>query len=177
MTSLWLVTGGARSGKSSFAERLAITWDTPITVIATAEPFDDDMAARIKKHQECRPETWMTVEEPLHLAAAIGEVQADNSLIVDCLTVWVGNLFYREKSEREIEEMALLALESIKRRERRCVVVTNDVGLGVHPETALGRRYRDCLGRVNTIFGNGADKTFFMSAGQGILMQDMSDLL
>lgn len=177
MGEIWLITGGARSGKSSFAEILASKWNTSIVMLATAEPIDEDMIERIHRHKLSRPQTWTTVEEPINLADAILKLKGNTDIVVDCLTVWVGNLFYRDFSVVDIEQSAKRVLEILKARTGRAVIVTNEVGMGIHPESEIGRRYRDCLGRVNATIARESDFAIFMSAGRGFRLETLNNLL
>ena len=145
-----MLVGGARSGKSSLAVRMAEHQDSPVTFIATAEPFDDDLRDRIARHRDERPDHWTTVECPVELAAAIRAVPADHFLIVDCLTVWLANLFVHVIDPQRLSSLIHDMNESLALRTRlragHTVVVTNEVGMGVHPETPMGREYRDDSG-------------------------------
>jgi adenosylcobinamide kinase/adenosylcobinamide-phosphate guanylyltransferase len=164
--SLTFLLGGARSGKSSLAVELARAWNRPVTVIATAEPRDDDMAERIRAHREERPHAWMTVEEPLELERAVGAVPDEDGLVVDCLTLWVANLLDRGRSGVEVEEASRAAAARAGARSGPTVVISNEVGLGVVPATELGRRYRDLLGRVNTQWASVAESAALVIAGR-----------
>ena len=177
MGTSWLITGGARSGKSSFAEKLATSWNVPITIVATAEAIDEDMSERIRNHRETRPSEWVTVEEPVDLITAFGRIDGDRGIVVDCVTVWLGNLFHRDVPEQEIRNMVGHIIDVLQRRNGPSVIVSNEVGLGIHPESELGRRYRDCLGRINSQLASGLERTVFMSAGRGVLLQDVGTLL
>jgi adenosyl cobinamide kinase/adenosyl cobinamide phosphate guanylyltransferase len=171
---LTLLVGGARSGKSSLAVRMGERQLAPVTFIATAEPFDDDLRERVARHREERPPQWHTVECPLELAAAIRAAPADHFLIVDCLTVWLGNLFVHvidpSSSIRE-------ANEALRARAGATVVVSNEVGMGLHPDTPIGREYRDQLGRLNQLVAAGADATLLMVAGRAVRLTDPWELL
>lgn len=166
----WLLTGGARSGKSAYAERLVARSTAPVVVIATAEAFDDDMAARIARHRAERPAQWRTIEEPRDLVGALASVPGDACVLLDCITVWVGNRFHHDGVEAgaRIEAAAVELAQAIAARRGPSVVVTNDVGLGLVPDTALGRRYRDTLGRVNATLAAAADRVLFLSAGRAV---------
>jgi adenosyl cobinamide kinase/adenosyl cobinamide phosphate guanylyltransferase len=161
--SLCLLLGGARSGKSSLAVHLARRAGTRVTVVATAEARDDEMAARIDQHQAERPEEWATIEEPLALATAIESVEADAALIVDCLSLWVANAL---EHGLDVERDAAAAATIAAARTGATIAVSNEVGLGVVPATPLGRRYRDVLGRVNAIWADAAADVFFVAAGR-----------
>jgi adenosylcobinamide kinase / adenosylcobinamide-phosphate guanylyltransferase len=162
--SLVFLLGGARSGKSALAVELARAEGGPVTVIATAEARDADMAERIRLHRSERPAEWTTVEEPLELDQAIRGTPSGAVVIVDCLSLWVANLL--EQSEANIEQLASVAAQSARTRDALTVAVSNEVGLGIVPATALGRRYRDALGRVNAIWADAADQMSFVVAGR-----------
>ena len=170
---LILITGGARSGKSRFAEQLAMRGKR-VLFVATAEALDDDMARRIAAHRSSRPAEWDTLEEPQSLPAAIrrkaaGTASPYDTIIVDCLTIWVSNLLLLHEgnadAEARILETAGRLLAVRKSSVARWIVVTNEVGLGIVPPSPLGRIYRDTLGRVNSLVASRADKVYLMSAG------------
>jgi adenosylcobinamide kinase/adenosylcobinamide-phosphate guanylyltransferase len=167
---LAVLIGGARSGKSALAlERAASAED--VVFIATGEARDEEMAARIERHRRERPGHWTTVEEPLHLCEALGSAQPGACLVVDCLTLWVANLVEAERTDEEIEAEATEAARVAAARPGATLVVTNEVGLGVVPDTPLGRRYRDLLGRVNAAFASAADEALFVLAGRAIPLE------
>jgi adenosylcobinamide kinase / adenosylcobinamide-phosphate guanylyltransferase len=161
-----LLIGGARSGKSSLAVEIGERHDGDVVFIATGEPFDDDMRERIERHRRDRP-GWPVIEQPLDLGAAIASAPARALLIIDCITVWVGNeLHHRD----EVDGADVVG--AISERSGPSVVITNEVGLGVHPETELGRRYRDELGRVNQAIAAVATTTLLMVAGRAMRLND-----
>jgi adenosyl cobinamide kinase/adenosyl cobinamide phosphate guanylyltransferase len=177
---LTFLVGGARSGKSTLAVQLGERHDGPVTFVATAEPFDDDMRERVQRHRDERPPSWTTVECPVELAAAVRSVPADHFLIVDCLTVWFANLLVHVTSPTEILRYTDDVNEALRARAEAgggAVVVSNEVGLGVHPETELGREYRDELGRVNQQVAAIADTTLFMVAGRALRLENPWELL
>ena len=172
-TELILITGGARSGKSGFAERLAAQGNH-VLFVATAEALDDDMVRRIAAHRGSRPAEWDTLEEPRSLPEAIrrkaaGANSAYDTVIVDCLTIWVSNLLLLHEgnadAEARIVDAAKKLLDVRQSSDARWIVVTNEVGLGVVPSSSLGRTYRDALGRVNSLVASRADKVYLMAAG------------
>jgi adenosylcobinamide kinase / adenosylcobinamide-phosphate guanylyltransferase len=164
---LTVLIGGARSGKSALAlERAAAAED--VVFVATGEGRDEEMAARIERHRRERPGHWETVEEPLTLRAVLESADPDACLVVDCLTLWVANLVEAGRADDEIEVEATEAARAIAARSGETLVVTNEVGLGVVPETPLGRRYRDVLGRVNALFVSMADEALFVVAGRAL---------
>jgi adenosylcobinamide kinase / adenosylcobinamide-phosphate guanylyltransferase len=168
---LTLLLGGARSGKSALAVEMGRRHRGPVVFVATSPTsVDDDMDKRITRHRAERPD-WPTIEEPLDLPAALD--RADNAfVIVDCLTLWVSNLMGRGDGDDEIENVSARAIASATGRSTTTIVVSNEVGLGVHPETSLGLRYRDLLGRVNQQWARAADTTMFLVAGRAVRLQD-----
>ncbi|MDO9601841.1 MAG: bifunctional adenosylcobinamide kinase/adenosylcobinamide-phosphate guanylyltransferase [Rhodocyclaceae bacterium] len=160
-----LIIGGARSGKSSYAERQALDAcagaDMRVTYIATGEARDDEMAQRIARHRTRRPAGWHTVEEPLALAGALRRRAAsDVCLLVDCLTLWLTNVLLGEREE-EIDKL-LAALPNLP---GRILLVSNEVGWGIVPENALARRFRDEQGRLNQRVAELADRVTLVAAG------------
>lgn len=173
---LTLLIGGARSGKSSLAVRMASTWDAPTTFIATGEPRDEEMASRIARHRANRPPGWTTVEEPVELAGAIAAAPAEAGVIVDCLTLWVSNLFERGAVAEDVEARATEAAKAASGRANPVLVVTNEVGSGIvpmHPETRL---YRDAMGTVNTIFAGEAEQVLLVIAGRVLPLADFGEV-
>lgn len=167
MGKLTLILGGARSGKSAFAERLAAS-GRRVLFVATAEARDEDMALRIAAHRRSRPPAWATLEEPLDLAAALAAAEnACDTVVIDCLTLWVSNLALMDPSPPDSEVLARAEglLEVCRRSARRWIAITNEVGLGIVPDTPLGRRYRDLLGRVNQAFARQAGQVYLVVAG------------
>lgn len=161
-----LLLGGARSGKSATAVRLAADAGVPVTFIATALAGDDEMADRIRRHRESRPVAWKTVEVPLDLLGAIRSAADGDFLVIDCLTLWVSNLLGQGGDPSDIDAAADMIVRELQGR--RGVVVTNEVGLGIVPANELARSFRDVLGSVNTRFAASADRALFMVAGRAI---------
>ena len=174
--SLTLLLGGARSGKSRLAVRMAAGWAGRVVVIATGEPRDEEMAERIRRHRAGRPPAWTTLEEPVDLEGALTGVQ-EASVLVDCLTLWVSNLMERGFADVEIEERAGKAASLVATRESPSVVITNEVGSGIVPANDLARRFADVLGRVNSIWAEAADRVLLVVAGRVIPLWDPADLL
>lgn len=175
--SLVFLLGGARSGKSSLAVELMRRWTGPVTVIATAEAGDDEMAERIRLHRAERPDTWTTIEEPLDLGTALPQVADDAGLVIDCLTLWVANMLGRGDSDGQVEERGRAAAALASSRRALTVAVSNEVGLGVVPATAFGRRYRDVLGRVNADWTAVADHAALVVAGRALPLGSPDTLL
>ena len=161
-----LLVGGARSGKSARALRLASDWDGQVVFVATAEDRDSEMAARIARHRLERPASWRTIEAPLELVRAFDSIPAGAFVILDCLTLWVANALEAGWTDEHVERAAAAVATIAAGREWPTVVVTNEVGLGVVPRTALGRAYRDLLGRVNAVFAAEAEHAYLMIAGR-----------
>lgn len=170
------LVGGARSGKSSLAVDLGLRHQGPVEFVATAEAFDDDLAQRIARHRDERPD-WPTVEAPVALAEALAARTPGALVIVDCLTVWVGNLFHHLPSAAQRADAYAAFDEAFRGRTGPTVVVSNEVGLGLHPDTALGRDYRDELGRLNQRVAAAADRTLLLVAGRALALTDPWEIL
>jgi adenosylcobinamide kinase / adenosylcobinamide-phosphate guanylyltransferase len=166
--------GGARSGKSSLAVRLASACDGRVVVVATAEARDDDMAERIRAHRAARPEGWRTVEAPVGLLDAVDGVEDDAYVVLDCLTLWVSNAIEAGASGEQIEAEARTLSSILAGRPGSSVVVSNEVGLGIVPANALARTYRDVLGRVNASFAAGAARSLLVVAGRGLPLEEVT---
>lgn len=173
--SLALLLGGARSGKSAMAVRLAEASGSPVTFIATAVAGDDEMALRIARHRESRPAEWTTVEAPLDLLEAVRSAAGGDFLVVDCLTLWVSNLLGEGAVAAEIDAAAAMVVQSLRGRD--CVVVTNEVGLGIVPVNEMARGFRDTLGSVNALFAASADKAVLMVAGRALDLSNVDQVI
>lgn len=157
-----LVTGGARSGKSRFAEGLLRRLGHPLVYIATAEAWDDEMRARIEAHRADRGAGWQTLEAPLDLAGAIETVTADRAVLVDCATLWLTNILLAERDIASETERLLAAIAACP---APLVIVTNEVGWSIVPDNALARRFRDEQGRLNQRLAVQADRVAVVVAG------------
>jgi adenosylcobinamide kinase/adenosylcobinamide-phosphate guanylyltransferase len=157
-----LITGGARSGKSTRAESRARGFAGRPIYIATAEPLDAEMNERITRHRERRGSDWLEREIPLELAAALDETDGHGARLVDCLTLWLSNLTH---AARDWEKEALLLVETLARQTSPVVLVTNEVGLGIVPDNALARQFRDAAGLLNQMVARAADEVEFVVAG------------
>jgi adenosylcobinamide kinase/adenosylcobinamide-phosphate guanylyltransferase len=157
-----LVTGGARSGKSTRAEARARAFPGKPVYVATAEALDAEMRERIAKHRARRGSAWLEHETPLELVAALVETDGRGARLVDCLTLWLSNLMH---AERDWEKEAMLLAETLDRQNSPVVLVTNEVGLGIVPDNALARRFRDAAGILNQIVARVADEVEFVVAG------------
>ena len=163
-----LVTGGARSGKSVLAERIAGQFDMPRIYIATATAGDEEMSRRIARHREMRGTGWQTVEESRDLGAALAATDGQGVRLVDCLTLWLTNLMLKGR-DWESEAEALMAL--LPRLRRPVVLVSNEIGLGLVPETPLGREFRDAAGLLNQGVAAVADTAALVVAGLPLLLK------
>jgi adenosylcobinamide kinase/adenosylcobinamide-phosphate guanylyltransferase len=157
-----LITGGARSGKSTRAEARVRAFAGQPVYIATAEALDGEMRERIAKHRAGRGSEWLEREAPLELAAALLETDGGGARLVDCLTLWLSNLMH---AERDWEEEAKLLVDALGRQKSPVVLVTNEVGLGIVPDNALARRFRDDAGILNQMVAHAADEVEFVVAG------------
>lgn len=172
---LTFVTGGARSGKSSLALRLASRTEVPVVFIATA-PTDVGMDERIARHRAERPQQWTTVEAPLELPAAIEDRGPAETVVVDCITLWVNNLMLAGHDDAAIEGRAEALAELCGARPGATFVVTNEVGSGVHPPTDLGIRFQDLLGRVNAIVAARARRAYLCVAGRALVLGALDEM-
>jgi adenosylcobinamide kinase / adenosylcobinamide-phosphate guanylyltransferase len=157
-----LITGGARSGKSTRAEARAREFPGQPVYIATADALDSEMRERIAKHRARRGSDWLERETPLELVAALDETDGGGARLVDCLTLWLTNLML---AERDWEREALLLAETLGRQKSPVVLVTNEVGLGIVPDNALARRFRDAAGILNQMIARTADEVELVVAG------------
>lgn len=171
---LAVLLGGARSGKSMHAVEIGRRHHGPVLFVATAPVVDDDMSRRIERHRRERPD-WPTIEEPLDLVPVVERAEPDALVVIDCVTLWVSNLMWRGDSDDDAEKEARRLAEAARRSSARVLTVSNEVGLGVHPETELGRRYRDLLGRVNSILVDHAHRSFFLIAGRAVELERITD--
>ncbi len=164
--SVVLVLGGARSGKSRFAEGLA---HNPKHYIATAQAFDDEMRARIALHKMQRGEQWLTHEEPFELVATLQKLDVQgNFILVDCLTLWLSNLLL---AERDCEAEVTKLVVQLRQASSRIVIVSNEVGLGIVPDNRLARAFRDVQGIANQRVAEAALNVVFMAAGLPLILK------
>ena len=163
-----LVLGGARSGKSRYAETLVEAAGSGV-YLATAAALDAEMAERIRRHRERRGKSWTTLEEPLDIAHALTAVAAARPVLVDCLTLWLSNLI---AAGRDVERETDVLIDALAYRDAPVIVVANEVGLGIVPENALARLFRDHAGRLNQRVAARADRVVFMAAGLPLLLKD-----
>jgi adenosylcobinamide kinase/adenosylcobinamide-phosphate guanylyltransferase len=168
---LTVLLGGARSGKSQLALRLAEHSGAPVVFIATGEAGDAEMAERIARHRGERPAAWTTVEEPVELERALASLPADATAVVDCLSLWVSNVIDSQTDEA-IDAAATAAASAAAARAGLTIAVSNEVGLGIVPLNGLARRYRDVLGRVNATWVEAAAESYFVVAGRRLRLEE-----
>jgi adenosylcobinamide kinase/adenosylcobinamide-phosphate guanylyltransferase len=160
--SLTFLLGGARSGKSTHAEKLATALPAPWIYIATAQAYDKDMTERIALHRSRRAEGWSTIDAPLDLAAALRAVPDERPVLVDCLTLWLSNHML---AEHDLDALSSELTDVLSAPRGPWFVVSNEVGLSIVPDNPLGRRFRDAQGRLNQRVAATADRVLFMVAG------------
>ena len=165
------VLGGARSGKSHYAESLITALPRPWVYIATAELRDDEMAARIAEHKARREGDWQTIEAPHDLPEALSAAPNDATVMVDCLTLWLSNLMH---IKAPLDEMTLKLEEALVARYRPTVLVSNEVGLSIVPDNALARRFRDAQGILNQRIAACSRQVVFMVAGLPLTVKETS---
>lgn len=168
--ALVLLIGGARSGKSRLALRLAREQTAPVVFVATAEAGDSEMAARIERHRRERPSSWRTIEEPLLLLDTLASLDGASCVVLDCLTLWAANMLERRSFSRA-EEEAKRAAALAAARPGCTIAIGNEVGLGLVPDNPLGRSYRDLLGCVNSIWAEHAERVYLLVAGRPLRLE------
>ncbi|MCI0613087.1 bifunctional adenosylcobinamide kinase/adenosylcobinamide-phosphate guanylyltransferase [bacterium] len=162
-TEIILLTGGARSGKSTMALKLAAE-HTPKIFLATAEALDQEMSDRIRQHRLERTEDWITIEEPVFVEPIL-QKHREGAVVLDCITLWLSNLLIRKFTELQIQTEVQHLADALQRRSTTSIVVTNEVGMGIVPEYPSGRLFRDLAGSTNQIIANIADRVIFMVSG------------
>jgi adenosylcobinamide kinase/adenosylcobinamide-phosphate guanylyltransferase len=170
-SQLTLVLGGARSGKSRYAESVAMSSRPPWIYVATAESFDDEMATRIAEHKSRRSPDWQTIDAPLDLAGALAALPRPATVLVDCLTLWLSNLML---AERDVEAEIRRLEEAMLAHGAPLVLVSNEVGSGIVPENALARRFRDFQGLLNQRVAARADRVVLVVAGLPVIVKGQS---
>lgn len=187
MSQIILVTGGARSGKSSFAEELCRMQNNSTAYIATSIPFDEEMKDRVKKHREMRPGTWKTYEVYQKVYEKISEIAAKHeTVILDCVTLMVNNLMFEEnidydcitpeeanKLEAYIKNEFEKLLEEVRKTNLYFVIVTNEIGMSPVAANKLTRIYTDIIGRMNQLIAKQADEVYFVVSGIPMKIKDM----
>ncbi len=175
MGKIVFVTGGSRSGKSAYAQKMAESLPGLRAFIATSPVIDDEMRERIRRHQDARSRSrWHTIEEPLNIQDAIDNAHGFAVLVVDCLTLWVNNLQYEaEKNARRISESDIVSecrglIAACKRHPGTILFVSSEIGMGIIPENSISRLYRDLIGRCNQIMAEASTHAVLLISGQPI---------
>lgn len=179
---LIFISGGARSGKSRLAQDLAQKMKgRQVTYLATGEARDEEMAARIKAHQQARPASWKTVEEPLHILPVMQrEMKSQRLILIDCMTLWLSNMLLINPAvdEGDFTLSILKELEDLMQCQQEeggeLILVSNEVGMGIVPETPLGRVFRDVNGRMNTFLAGKAHQVFLMFFGLPLTLKSLT---
>jgi adenosylcobinamide kinase/adenosylcobinamide-phosphate guanylyltransferase len=170
MHRIALVLGGARSGKSSYAERLTQSYATkygfPVTYIATSQVVDQEMAVRIDRHRTRRPEEWNTVEEPLQVSEWLRNHKQPQVVLIDCLSMLINNwMYYEPCTDEHVMNRIRDLVDALRVSENPIVIVSNEVGLGLVPPDPVSRQYRDWLGILNQSVASIANEVYYMVAG------------
>jgi adenosylcobinamide kinase/adenosylcobinamide-phosphate guanylyltransferase len=165
-----LITGGARAGKSSYAQKLAAASGGRVLFVATGEAKDEDMRLRIEKHKKSRPANWDTLEAPCEVGKAIDERTGEYAVIViDCITMLVSNVMLGAGDETAAESEVIKEIDSLintmQSKSSAFILVSNEVGLGIVPDNEMSRTYRDLLGRANQLLAQCADEVYLLIAG------------
>ncbi|GAA6209594.1 bifunctional adenosylcobinamide kinase/adenosylcobinamide-phosphate guanylyltransferase [Cognatishimia sp. WU-CL00825] len=162
LAKISLILGGASSGKSAFAEQMVKETGSPKVYLATAQAYDPEMQAKIAAHLVMRGENWATIEEPLALKSTLESLSENHVVLLDCATMWLSNhLLAASDIEREVTEL----LSSLDKCKARVVIVSNEVGMGIVPDNALARQFRDEQGKLNQKLAQSADLVAFVIAG------------
>jgi adenosylcobinamide kinase/adenosylcobinamide-phosphate guanylyltransferase len=163
---IYFITGGARSGKSSFAEKLAGAQAGKRAYLATAQALDPEMAARIEKHRKDRDTAWDTYEEPIAVAELLKKLSGRYDVVLlDCLTLWLSNVMAHTDSDGAVTSRSEDLVAAIKEFNGACIIVSNEVGLGIVPDNPLARRFRDFAGILNQQVAFAAHEVYFTAAG------------
>ena len=166
--NLTLVLGGAASGKSALAERLVMETGRPRVYLATSQPFDDEMRGKIARHRDQRGPDWVTVEEPFDLAPVLASVAVDQIVLIDCATLWLTNHLL---AENDLPQENAKLLAALKNCPAPVVIVSNETGLGIVPDNALARRFRNAQGALNQQIAAIADTVVFVAAGLPMVLK------
>ncbi len=169
---IYFITGGARSGKSAFAEKLSSELTGQRAYLATGQALDSEMAARIEKHRKDRGVHWDTYEEPLAVAELLAKLGNKYDIVLlDCLTLWLSNSIAHTEGDDAITSRSDELVQAIKDFPGACVIVSNEVGLGIVPENPLARKFRDFAGKLNQNVARIADEAYFIASGIPIKMK------
>jgi adenosylcobinamide kinase/adenosylcobinamide-phosphate guanylyltransferase len=166
MGKITFILGGARSGKSTYAQELAYKGKKPVAFIATCLPCDSEMKTRVKRHRQSRPSEWDTFEESKDIAGVLEKHgNKYKTIVIDCLTLFVSNLMEDKHDEAFITGSVTSMLAGLRKTRAEVIIVSNEVGLGIVPMNKVGREFRDIAGRINQITAKESDRVFFMVSG------------
>lgn len=166
MKKTYLIIGGAKSGKSSFAETLACVVPGKRAYVATAQALDEEMLLKIQRHKQDRGDSWDTFEEPISVASLLQKLNGKYEVVLlDCLTLWLSNIMMKCNGDQELLSHFESLAAAIKDLEGTTIIVSNEVGLGIVPDNPLARRFRDCAGILNQKIATIADEVYFTVAG------------
>ena len=171
------ITGGARSGKSTFAEKRAREFGAPLGYLATAQTLDSEMDERVRRHRERRSGEWSTIEEPIYLPQALARCDGQyQAILVDCVTLWLSNLMFKyedaaEQSEERIHEDLQRLKSTLQAMVTPVILVSNEVGMGIVPDNALARRFRDMAGSMNQSLAAAADEVHVVISGMPLKLK------
>ncbi|MBI4971925.1 MAG: bifunctional adenosylcobinamide kinase/adenosylcobinamide-phosphate guanylyltransferase [Candidatus Omnitrophica bacterium] len=168
MSKIIFVTGGARSGKSRFAEELAKKISDSVAYLATAEALDEEMKERISHHRERRSKNWKTIEEPIHVNLAVQNLNGSaNVILLDCITLWISNLIHQNTDAAECRALDMLeaVFHKIRNSGQTLILISNEIGMGIISESPLNRQFADISGRVHQAISREADEVYFMVSG------------
>ena len=167
--NIYFITGGAKSGKSALAEKLASGLSGKRAYIATAQALDEEMAAKIEKHQNDRAAGWDTFEEPLAVAELLNKLSGSYEVVLlDCLTLWLSNVMLNEDESHTVSSLSDALLAAINEFAGVLIIVSNEVGLGIVPDNELARRFRDLAGMLNQSVARAADEVYLAVAGMPV---------
>ena len=174
MGKITLILGGARSGKSQFALKLARETSRSVVFIATATVSDKEMWKRIKLHRKNRPSHWKTIEEPKKLSFLVKRISKKTDLIIiDCLTIFISNLLLEGRSDYSIQSEVNSVLRTIRNSGFNSLIVSNEVGMGIVPDNPLARRFRDLAGRINQFIAAASDEAYFIVSGLPLKLKEI----
>ena len=165
MRCVRLLVGGVRSGKSNYAVEIAKNSFKKISFLATSEALDSEMQQRIEKHKKSRPKEWETIEENINITSTFNSIGDDDLLIVDCLGLWISNLMMKDYGEDKIKKEIEKLVDEVNKINFEIIFVSNEVGMGIVPDSYSGRIFRDHLGLLNQAIAKIADEVIFMLAG------------
>ncbi|MBR6343908.1 MAG: bifunctional adenosylcobinamide kinase/adenosylcobinamide-phosphate guanylyltransferase [Selenomonadaceae bacterium] len=185
MGKIVLVTGGARSGKSRFAESYAAKHGKHVAYIATAQVYDEEMAYRVKLHQRRRPKEWQTFEAPFHAERTLEEAGREHDMILfDCLTLYISNLICAmptledfDRNYQVVREQVELLIAQARKNQGTSVFVTNEVGAGIVPENHLSREYRDLAGISNQLMARAAEEVYLVACGLPVNIKKLAEVV